>query len=212
MARNGTPGSSTANRIASRLDRSVLTRQSMPGGGEVFKGPLASRALKAIGARAMTVDRSIIVNEGFNASLAEDQALFAHEQHHAQNSGGAGGDHGRDTEEIEARAIEAMVFHRAAQGGYEGGYGQGANDRAAGNAWADGAQNSQRTSPGTQGAQGKPDANSTQPDPGRGYETMIHQGMSHADIRDDLVRRALGALDEASQARQDRGSEHKGWM
>lgn len=212
MGRSGTPGMSTANRLASRADRKALSRQSMPGGGEVVKGALASRALEALGARAMTVDRTVIVSDGFNPSLAEDQALFAHEQHHATHSGGENSGAARDAEEVEARAIEAMVFHRAASGGYEAGYEQGANDRPSSNSWNDNSQNSQRHTAGTQGSQDKPDANQAEPDAGRGYEAMIHQGMSHADIRDDLVRRALGALDEAGQVRQDRGSEFKGWM
>lgn len=86
------------------------------GGGEVFTGGLATRALSAIGARAMTVDNSIVVGEGFDATKPEDQALFAHEQYHLQHSGGEGAHDARDTEEIAARAVERMVLHTSSGG------------------------------------------------------------------------------------------------
>ena len=62
-----TPGESITSRLASRSARAPLQRRSMPGGGEVWEGPLASKALKALGARAMTVDSSIIVGDDFDA-------------------------------------------------------------------------------------------------------------------------------------------------
>ena len=89
----------------------------MPGGGSVYRGEVASRALKAVGARAMTVDRSIIVSEDFDPARPEDQALYAHEQYHVEHSGGEGGHSVRDAEEVAARATEAMVFHRAKEEG-----------------------------------------------------------------------------------------------
>lgn len=210
MARNGPPGVGTANRLASRLDRSQLTRVSMPGGGEVFKGPVASRALKALGARAMTVDRSIIVSDGFNASRAEDAALYAHERHHLARSGGQGGHHGRDEEEREARAVEAMVFHRMS-GGYEGGYGPGGNDRPTQNAWDDNSQNSQAKTSGTQGGNDKSDATAGSPSPGRGYAALRAQGYSHMDVVDEMSRRVQSSLDEQEQVKTDRFQDVKAW-
>jgi hypothetical protein len=94
-----------------------LRRKSMPGGGEVFSGPLADEALAAVGARAMTMDHTILVSEDFDPNDPEDQALYAHERHHLNQSGGAhehGG--GKDAEEHAARAVEKMVLHRSAAG------------------------------------------------------------------------------------------------
>ncbi len=210
MARNGTPGVGTANKLASRLDRSQLSRVSMPGGGEVFKGPVASRALKALGARAMTVDRSIIVGDSFNASRAEDAALYAHERHHLMRSGGSGGHHGRDEEEREARAAEAMVFHRMS-GGYEGGYGPGGNDRPTQNAWDDNSQNSQSKTSGTQGGDDKSDSTAGSPSPGRGYAALRAQGQSHDDVVQEMTRRTLSAIDEQEQVKGDRMTDTKAW-
>ncbi|MFN7146937.1 MAG: DUF4157 domain-containing protein, partial [Myxococcota bacterium] len=112
-------GSPTADRLAARAERNGLKRSAMPGGGEVFTGEVASRALKSLGARAMTVDKSIIVSEDFDPSKPEDQALFAHEQFHVDHSGGAGTHEHRDAEEVAARAVERMVLHRARAGGME---------------------------------------------------------------------------------------------
>ncbi len=209
MARSGVPGNGTVSRLAGRMDRAQLTRVSMPGGGEVFKGPAASRALKAMGARAMTVDRSIIVGDSFNASRAEDQALFAHEEVHRDYQGSSGGHSSTSTEEKMARQAEAMVFHRMA-GGYEGGYGPGGNDRSSGSAWSDGSQNSQNQTPSTQGSSDKPEANAGSPSPSRGYAALRAQGYNHGDVVEELTRRAMGALQEQDQVKQDRG-EHKSW-
>lgn len=94
-----------------------LQRRSMPDGGEVVSGPTARRALRALGARAMTMDHTIFVDDDFDVSRSEDAALYAHEQHHLRHSGGAHADHGpRDSEEIAARAIERMVLHRSTRG------------------------------------------------------------------------------------------------
>lgn len=108
---------SVANRLSLRGEGG-LYRREMPGGGEVFTGPTASRALRALGARAFTMDRSIFVSEDFDANRkAEDAALYAHEQHHQLNSGGAGAARSfHDAEELAARAIERMVLHRSEEG------------------------------------------------------------------------------------------------
>ena len=84
-------GAGTVERMASRLEGGNLQRMSMPGGGAVYRGELASRALKSLGARAMTLDRQIIVSDDFDPSKPEDQALYAHERFHAEHGDGGGG-------------------------------------------------------------------------------------------------------------------------
>lgn len=211
MGSSKSPGEATSNRLAGRLDRKQLQRMSMPGGGEVYKGPVASRALKAMGARAMTLDRAIIVGDDFNPGRPEDQALFAHEQHHLNAGGGEGGHQGRDAEEIEARAVEAMVFHRAAAGGYEGGY-EDRGGAAQGNQHGAQDQNSGQARSGTNNANDTSDSNSTKADPGRGYMAMLAQGYNHQDVVEELARRAVAALDEREQVKTDRQTDKKGWF
>lgn len=112
--RNGKP--SVTDRLMAR--NAGLSRKSMADGGEVYQGSLATRALKAVGARAMTMDGNIFVNEGFGGT-AEDQALYAHERVHEMGSGGHDhGDHnhGNDPEEMAARAVERMVLHKTRAG------------------------------------------------------------------------------------------------
>lgn len=116
MARGRNGKASTTERLMAR--NAGLASKKMADGGEVFTGNLASRALKAVGARAMTMDGNIFVNEGFGAT-PEDQALYAHERVHEQGSGGHDhGDHnhGNDPEEMAARAVERMVLHKARAG------------------------------------------------------------------------------------------------
>ncbi|MFM2244467.1 MAG: hypothetical protein RL071_541, partial [Pseudomonadota bacterium] len=51
MASRSTSASSegsTISRLAGRLDRRELQRQSLPGGGTVFRGEIATRALSAL--------------------------------------------------------------------------------------------------------------------------------------------------------------------
>lgn len=113
MAQDKT-GDSFSQRLASR--GADLHRRHMPDGGEAFTGRLAQDALNAVGARAMTMDSTIIMGEGTDMSNPEDLALYAHEKHHAEHSGGEHGSNAHDTEEREARQIEGMVFHRSKNG------------------------------------------------------------------------------------------------
>ena len=95
----------------------ALRRRQMPDGGDVFTGPMATRALRSIGARAMTMDRQIFVPEDFDPSDPEDAALYAHELHHQMESGGMEDGHSKyDAEEMAAQAIERMVLHRSSKG------------------------------------------------------------------------------------------------
>ena len=115
MSNQSSPGEKLSRRLASRSGG--LYRKSMPDGGEVYSGPVAQEALEAIGARAFTMDHTIIVNENFDPNQNDDDAaLYAHEVHHQMESGGAD-EHGEhDAEEVAARAIERMVYHRRASG------------------------------------------------------------------------------------------------
>lgn len=112
------PGDSITNRLMSRADMGGLSRRRMVDGGEVFSGAIARKALRAVGARAMTVDRNIVVDDGFDPSKPEDGALYAHERLHQRTSGGEGGGAAghNDAEEQQARTIERMVLHRMEAG------------------------------------------------------------------------------------------------
>lgn len=205
--------SNVEGRASSRLDNH-LTRRGMSDGGEVFSGRLASRALRAVGARAMTVSRSIVVDTTFDTSKVEDQALYAHEKVHMEHSGGEAGHQVRDAEEIAARAAEAMVFHRSAsgetEGGMEGGYGPGrgggeghpgdkkaAGDSAVGAPNADDAPNKKKA-----GAANAED----------GYRSLRRQGYSHMDIVEMLARKCLSSLEESRQSGLDRHGDKKGYL
>lgn len=116
MARERNGKQSLSQRLSGRS--AGLSRKSMPDGGEVYSGALAGKALKAVGARAMTMDGNIFVNDGFGGT-PEDHALYAHEKVHQEGSGGKDtGDHnhGHDPEEVAARAVERMVLHKSRAG------------------------------------------------------------------------------------------------
>jgi hypothetical protein len=225
-------GEGTSNRLSGRLtrdgvvnlDKSALTKQSMPGGGEVYSGPVAQEALETLGARAMTVDQSIIVADDFNPSRASDQALFAHEQHHLEHSGGEGGHTIRDAEEVEARAIESMVLQRSAvagsgqdaagsaamTGGYEAGYAPGAGKGAHGPGHA-ADQGGRGVAAGVQSSDGKPDPSRADPDPVRGYQALTKKGLTRVDIVERLAREVVSTLDERRVISMERGRDKKSW-
>ncbi len=145
MPRDRTPpGDELTKRLIARRDLKPVT---VPGVGVAYRGPMASRALTALGARAMTVDRHVIVSEDFNPSRPQDAALLAHEQVHVQRGDGGGASHPiHEAEEIAARAAEHMVFHQMSAGpdmgemdsapaqviqrAVRGGYGQGGSPQS----------------------------------------------------------------------------------
>jgi hypothetical protein len=191
---------STIERLASRAAKPGLQRKQMAGGGEVFTGELASRSLKAVNARAMTVDRSIIVADDFDPGNAEDQALFAHEQYHLDHSGGEGQNSGNDHEEHEARAVERMVLHRSRTGGPE--MHEAAHTSAPGGAPA-----------GSSGAGHEREGNAESAgDPSRGYAAMVAAGMSHNAIIERLAREAVQGLDGGRDQRAMRGGDKKAFL
>lgn len=114
------PNDALIDRLTARATGGMagLSRRGMADGGSVYTGPLARQALRAVGARAFTVDNSIVVDPTFDQSKPEDAALYAHERHHQERSGGDGGNvaGAHDTEEKQAIAIEEMVLHRMSGG------------------------------------------------------------------------------------------------
>ena len=200
------PGVETGERLSRRLDNH-LTRRAAPDGGEVFSGGLASRALRAVGARAMTLDQSIIVDNEFNLSRPEDQALYAHEQYHVEHSGGQAGHSVRDAEEVAARAVEAMVFHRASAGGIEGGYSPGRSGSAEPSDSPDNGYGSGVTS-----SEDKPASEDESPDAERGYWQLIGQGYSHQDIVEELARKTMAVMEESTQAGRERHRDKKAFL
>ena len=198
--RDRVAGETTSERLLERMEGG-LSRQSMVNGGAVYRGPLASRALQAVGARAMTVDRSIVVGDGFDASSSEGQALYAHEQVHAKGSGGDAGHSIRDAEEIAARAAEAMVFHRA-QAEQEAGYAD-APERGV---EMQGGELFGMQASGTQKV-GKP---KTEHPAERGYNALHEQGLTHTDIVHRLAEKVLEGMDEQHLALRERHHDTKG--
>jgi hypothetical protein len=202
--------SDVESRASSRLDNH-LTRRAMADGGEVFGGRLASRALRAVGARAMTIDRAIVVDTTFDTSNVEDQALYAHEKVHLDHSGGEAGHQVRDGEEVAARAAEAMVFHRSAQaeGGHEGGYGPG---RGGGEGHPGDKSAAGERATGAPGAGDTPNSRRTEADPQAGYRALVKKGYSHNDIVEQLARKCLATLQESKQTHRDRHADKKGYL
>lgn len=200
------PGGETSERLSRRLDNH-LTRRAAPDGGEVFSGGLASRALRAVGARAMTLDQSIIVDNEFNLSRPEDQALYAHEQYHVEHSGGQAGHSVRDAEEVAARAVEAMVFHRAAEGGGEGGYSPG---RGGSEDPSDRSDNSYGS--GVASSEEKPASKEKAPNAEHGYWHLIAQGYSHQDIVEELAQKTMAVMEESKQAGRERHRDKKAFL
>lgn len=158
-----------------------LHRRSMPDGGEVVTGPTARRALRALGARAMTMDRTIFVDEDFDAARPEDAALYAHEQHHQRESGGVHDGHGaHDGEEAAARAIERMVLHRRARG--------------------DDLQEVLRDArDGREPVADATPAAGDASDPLAAYAALRAEGLSHHEIVRELTRRVLDTLADAHE-------------
>lgn len=199
------------DRIEDRLDRTELQRVAMPDGGEVYRGEIATRALDSLGARAFTVDRTIIVGDDFDPYDAEDAALYAHEMYHVEagdGAGGGGGENFRDAEEVAARAVESLVLQRAAAGGIEAGYAAGAGARKGGlQAGEEGAGiGAKGKDPNT-----KSDAENKDPSPESGYGALLAQGMSHPEIVEHLSRRVLQMIDEQSELKNSREGNNKGF-
>ena len=196
--------SPTADRLAARAEKGQLRRQAMQDGGEVYSGEAASRSLKALGARAMTIDRSIVVAEDFDPNKVEDQALYAHEKVHLEGSGGEDTNIGRDAEELAARAAERMVLHRA-RAGSGGATGDKGGSAPGGLAAAGGGQG------GGVNASGDKSPSHETNEAQRGYAALRAQGWTHDAIVDRLAREVVDALDARREVRNDRMGDRKGF-
>jgi len=187
-----------------------LHRVSMPDGGEAYSGPLANRALKALGARAFTVDKSVIVDRAFDRAKGEDQALYAHERFHQRESdhkaeGDEGASHGgKDAEEMAARAIESMVLHRSAQGEDFGSIMGDVNSGAMDDAAKDGGGENDPKKTKVSGALigGGKDR-----DPMEGYKAMIKDGLNHWQIVGELKDHVVSTLDRINEEHEFRSAE-----
>ena len=189
------------------LSRASDLRKTKASHGDVFSGELADEALGAVGARAMTMDGEIIVNSNFDLSNAEDQSLYAHELYHQARSGGAAGNKIRDAEEIAARSIEAMVFHRA---------GGGRSDALPTNiedlfqeaetpaAPAQAADIESTTDPVKAKQDGGPSAVA-------GYAALRKQGMTHQEVIYMMTQMLLKEHDEHDEFQRQRGGKGRGF-
>lgn len=165
-------------------DRRGLTRVRVPGQrDEAFTGPDATRALEALGARAMTLDESIIVAEDFDASQSEDAALYAHEAFHARKGAGLEATHHiHDAEESAARAVEQMVFHEMSAGEVDAG---AVIHRAVEGSGSDPVD------------RGNEDEEADTPE--SIYAKLKAQGRTHDDIVELLAQQVLQAMDTQSE-------------
>ena len=189
------------------MKRGSDLQQKQASHGDVFSGELADQALGAIGARAMTMDGEIIVNSNFDLSNAEDQSLYAHELYHQARSGGAAGNAIRDAEEIAARTIEAMVFHRA---------GGGRSDALPTNiedlfqeaetpaAPAQAGDREPTTDPVKAKKEGTPSAVT-------GYAALRRQGMTHQEVIYMMTQMLLKEHDEHDEHQRQRGGKGRGF-
>ena len=194
IERSEKQGTSTVDRLAGRLDRSKLQRRAMGDGGEVYTGQVASRALKALGARAMTVDNSIIVSESFDPNKPEDAAVYAHEQFHLEGSGGVGDNDGHDQEEAGARQVERMVLHRMS-GGVESHEAEHASNPS-------GAQSSGGS---------KSNANANGSTAADAYAAMLARGMKHNEIVEQLAQQVLQSMETQRDRHGERTVGKKGF-
>lgn len=200
MADHETPGSKLSARLASR---SGLHRQAMEDGGEVHRGPLATRALRAVGARAMTMDETIIVSEDFDPTSAEDQALYAHERLHQMESGGA--DHPsdmHDAEEVAARAVERMVLHRSAAGESFGSIMRDVASGGGSSATSGGGGGDRSGGGGAGGGPGEAAA---------AYAALLRTGKSHEQVVEMLARKIVTSLVEGGKMDELRTVPVKGF-
>ena len=163
---------------------------------------MANEALGALGARAMTIDEEIIVNTNFDPNRAEDQALYAHEMYHQEHSGGVAGSSMRDAEEIGARAVESMVFHRAKNGE------SNPITRKASDVLRKENDSQQQTS----SAAGSSQKESQEPTAQKGYSILKDRGESHEDIVLKLTYKVIDEMARKSLEGIERAGHIKGYL
>jgi hypothetical protein len=207
MASRDEDSGSLTNRLMSRSETG-LHRQSVQGGGEVYSGPTASRALKAIGARAMTMDDTIFVDEGFDVNKAEDAALYAHESHHRDESGGSDQHGARDAEEVHARAIERMVLHRMDAGEGLGDILRDVQNGVIPRSSGEADSMAQRSASSPAGATGK--GGGSELDDGdamKAYNDMVAAGKDHKTIVRELVKYCVETITRQEEEHHFRKTE-----
>ena len=192
-------GESMADQIGARN-----LRNRRIGHQEVFTGDLADEALGALGARAMTVENEIIVNSQFNPNQADDQALLAHEMLHQEYSGGVAGSSMHDAEEVAARAVESMVFHRAKNGE------SNPIPRKASELLREKDEQQADQSSSAQGDAENPE--STRPTAEKGVQILKERGYTHEMIVQHLMFKVVDELERKNMENIDRGGHIKGFL
>lgn len=190
--------------MADQFDERRGLRNKRVGHQEVYSGDLADEALGALGARAMTVDNEIIVNNNFNANQAEDQALLAHEMLHQEFSGGVAGASMRDAEEVAARSVESMVFHRA-KNGDSNPIPRKASEllRDSKDVRSGGAESAKANEPGGKNEEPKAE---------KGYQILKERGFTHEMIVQHLMFKVMDELERKSMENYDRSGHIKGFL
>ena len=192
-------GEETSERLMKR--RSLKRVRTPDGKGDAYTGPAATRALKALGARAMTVDQSVILPEDFDPNRPEHAALYAHEAFHVQEArrgASTRASHAvHDAEEVGARAVESMVLHHMSADGDRGGVDAGAAIHRAVDSGGGAVQGGgEGAAPAGAASGGGPEAV---------YAQLQSQGLSHHEIVERLARYVLDALDERREGDSQRG-------
>lgn len=190
--------------MADQFDERRGLRNKRVGHQEVFSGDLADEALNALGARAMTVDNEIVVNNQFDVNQAEDQALLAHEMLHQEFSGGVAGSSMRDAEEIAARSVESMVFHRSKNGD------SNPIPRKASELLRDSKESSTGSSESAKSneTEGKVE----EPKAEKGYQILKDRGFTHEMIVQHLMFKVMDELERKSTENYDRSGHIKGFL
>lgn len=182
MSERTAPGETLSRRLATRSETG-LRRKSTPDGGEVYSGPLARQALRSVGARAMTMDETIFVDDDFDINKPEDAAVYAHERfHQEQERQGQSLDNLGvvDAEEMGARAVESMVLHHAASGGSMGDF-----DTVMRSAFQVARDSMAGPQPVKSGPDGAPRGEAV---PEEIYESLRRKGKTHQEIVRELAR------------------------
>jgi hypothetical protein len=190
MGKRTTPGESAIQRL-NTLNEGGVRRRTMVDGGQVYSGPTATRALRALGARAMTLDKDIFVAEDFDDSDAEDQALYAHERHHQMEHGRVDAGAHSYAEEKAAQTIERMVLHRSKKGDS---FGSIMRDVNSGKVHRDANTNGAASSASSVGAQ-KLSRDMLE----RTVQLMMNRGKSYEDIVTLLSEHVVESLDSANR-------------
>ena len=190
--------------MADQFDERRGLRNKRVGHQEVYSGELADEALGALGARAMTVDNEIVVNNNFNANQAEDQALLAHEMLHQEFSGGVAGSSMRDAEEIAARSVESMVFHRAKNGDSNPIPRKASELLEESKSGKKGGVQSAKTNVS--------EGNNETPRAEKGYQILKERGFTHEMIVQHLMYKVMDEMERKSAESYDRSGHVKGFL